>query len=72
VPPIRDADVAIRAPVPVGSLADIVLLTAKATTVDEVNGVSTEEAEAIGYRDLVGVTTDPLAWSDIIREQVTA
>ena len=36
--------VAVRAPVPVGSLADIVALAARPTTVDEVNRVFTEEA----------------------------
>jgi glyceraldehyde 3-phosphate dehydrogenase len=60
--------VAIRAPVPVGSLADIVVLTARATTVDEVNGIFTEEAASDRYRGVVGVTTDPLVSSDIIRD----
>jgi glyceraldehyde 3-phosphate dehydrogenase len=60
--------VAIRAPVPVGSLADIVILTARATTVDEVNRIFTEEAASDRYRGVVGVTTDPLVSSDIIRD----
>jgi glyceraldehyde 3-phosphate dehydrogenase len=59
---------AIRAPLPVGSLADIVVLTARATTVDEVNRVFTEEAASDRYRGVVGVTTDPLVSSDIIRD----
>ena len=60
--------VAIRAPVPVGSLADIVVLTEKRTTVDEVNRIFTEEAASDRYRDVVGVTKDPLVSSDIIRD----
>jgi len=60
--------VAIRAPVPVGSLADIVILTARATTVDEVNRIFTEEAASDRYRGVVGVTTDPLVSSDIVRD----
>jgi glyceraldehyde 3-phosphate dehydrogenase len=60
--------VAIRAPVPVGSLADIVILTARATTVDEVNRIFTEEAASERYQGVVGVTTDPLVSSDIIRD----
>ena len=60
--------VAIRAPVPVGSLADIVVLTARGTTVDEVNRIFTEEAASDRYRGIVGVTTDPLVSSDIIRD----
>jgi glyceraldehyde 3-phosphate dehydrogenase len=35
---------AVRAPRPVGSLADIVAVVARPTTVDEVNHVFTEEA----------------------------
>jgi len=60
--------VAVRAPVPVGSLADIVALAARATTVDEVNRVFTEEADSERYRGVLGVTTDPLVSSDIIKD----
>ena len=60
--------VAVRAPVPVGSLADIVSLVARATTVDEVNGVFVEEAESDRYRGILGVTTDPIVSSDIIKD----
>ena len=60
--------VAVRAPVPVGSLADIVTLTARPTTVDEVNRVFTEEAESERYRGVLGVTTDPVVSSDIIKD----
>ena len=60
--------VAVRAPVPVGSLADIVVLAARATTVNEVNRVFTEEAESKRYRAVLGVTTDPLVSSDIIKD----
>ena len=60
--------VAIRAPVPVGSLADIVVLTEKRTTVVEVNQIFTEEAASDRYRDVVGVTKDPLVSSDIIKD----
>jgi glyceraldehyde 3-phosphate dehydrogenase len=60
--------VAVRAPVPVGSLADIVALAARATTVDEVNCVFTEEAESERYRGILGVTMDPFVSSDIIKD----
>jgi glyceraldehyde 3-phosphate dehydrogenase len=64
----RFGGVAIRAPVAVGSLADIVAVSARATTVSEVNGIFAEEAAGARYRDVVGVTTDPLVSSDIIRD----
>jgi glyceraldehyde 3-phosphate dehydrogenase len=60
--------VAVRAPVPVGSLADIVCLAARPTTVDEVNRLFVEEAESERYRGILGVTADPLVSSDIIKD----
>lgn len=60
--------VAVRAPVPVGSLADIVVLTNRATTVDELNRVFTEEAQGERYRGVLGVTTDPVVSSDFIKD----
>jgi glyceraldehyde 3-phosphate dehydrogenase len=61
--------VAVRAPVPVGSLADIVCVTARSTTVDEVNQLFVEEAETERYRGILGVTADPLVSSDIIKDR---
>ncbi|MGH9382757.1 MAG: type I glyceraldehyde-3-phosphate dehydrogenase [Vicinamibacterales bacterium] len=60
--------VAVRAPVAVGSLADIVALAARPTTVDEVNRLFTEEAESERYRGVLGVTTDPVVSSDIVKD----
>jgi glyceraldehyde 3-phosphate dehydrogenase len=60
--------VAVRAPIAVGSLADIVVLTSRPTTVEEVNRVFTEEAASERYRGVVGVTRDPLVSSDIIKD----
>ena len=60
--------VAVRAPVPVGSLSDIVFLTERETTVDEVNKVFREEANTARYRGILGVSEDPLVSSDIIQD----
>jgi glyceraldehyde 3-phosphate dehydrogenase len=60
--------VAVRAPVPVGSLSDIVFLTERETTVDEVNNVLREEANIDRYRGILGVSEDPLVSSDIIQD----
>jgi glyceraldehyde 3-phosphate dehydrogenase len=60
--------VAIRAPVPVGSIADIVFLTARETSVDEVNGAFKQEAESERYQGVLGVTEDLIVSSDIIRD----
>lgn len=60
--------IAVRAPVPAGSLADIVSLVARPTTVDEVNRVFAAEAESERYRGILGVTSDPIVSSDIIKD----
>jgi glyceraldehyde 3-phosphate dehydrogenase len=60
--------VALRVPLPVGSIADIVALTSRPTAVDEVNRVFTEEAGSERYRGILGVTADPVVSSDIIRD----
>jgi glyceraldehyde 3-phosphate dehydrogenase len=57
---------AIRAPVPVGSIADITFVTSRPTTVDEVNQIMTEEAETERYAGVVGVSRDPLVSSDVV------
>ena len=57
---------AIRAPIPVGSIADLTFLTTRPTSVDEVNAVLAEEAETERYAGVLGVSRDPLVSSDII------
>ena len=58
--------IAIRAPVPVGSIADITFVTSRKTTVDEVNLILSEEAATQRYDGVLGVSRDPLVSSDII------
>ena len=58
--------VAIRAPIPVGSIADITLAAMRKTTVEEVNQIFIEEAASDRYRGILGVTQDPIVSSDII------
>jgi glyceraldehyde 3-phosphate dehydrogenase len=58
--------IAVRAPVPVGSIADITILASRKTSVDEVNRILTEEAETARYAGVLGVSRDPLVSSDII------
>jgi glyceraldehyde 3-phosphate dehydrogenase len=58
--------VAVRGPVPVGSIADIVFVTERPTTVEEVNRILREEAAGDQYKHVLGVTDDPIVSSDII------
>jgi glyceraldehyde 3-phosphate dehydrogenase len=60
--------VAIRGPVPVGSIADIVFLTERKTTVEEVNNIFREEASSERYRGVLGAAEDPIVSSDIIKD----
>lgn len=60
--------VAVRAPVPVGSLADVVFVTEQPTSVSEVNAIFTEEANSDRYRGILNVTTDPIVSSDVIQQ----
>jgi glyceraldehyde 3-phosphate dehydrogenase len=58
--------IAIRAPIPVGSIADIVFVTSRATSADEVNDVFRQEARTDRYRRVLGVAEDPIVSSDIV------
>jgi glyceraldehyde 3-phosphate dehydrogenase len=58
--------IAIRAPIPVGSIADLTFLASRRTSVQEVNRIFEEESEAQRYAGVLGVTRDPLVSSDII------
>lgn len=58
--------VAIRGPVPCGSIADVIFVLNKDVTVDEVNKIFREEAQSDRYKGVVGVTDDPYVSSDII------
>ena len=60
--------IAVRGPVAVGSLADIVLVTERKTSIEEINQIFVEEASSDRYRDIVGVTDDPIVSSDIIKD----
>jgi glyceraldehyde 3-phosphate dehydrogenase len=60
--------VAIRGPVPVGSIADIVFVTERKTSVEEVNNIFREEASSERYRGVLGASEDPIVSSDIIED----
>lgn len=60
--------VAVRAPVIVGSIADIIFVTSRETTAEEVNGIFCEEAQSEKYEGILGVSEDPIVSSDIIKD----
>jgi glyceraldehyde 3-phosphate dehydrogenase len=57
---------AIRGPVPVGSIADINIVTSRETSVEEINKVFRQEAESDRYKGVLGVTDEHLVSTDIV------
>jgi glyceraldehyde 3-phosphate dehydrogenase len=60
--------IAIRASIPVGSIADITFVTERATSVDQVNAIFREEAASNRYRGILGVAEDPIVSADIVKD----
>lgn len=58
--------IAVRAPIPVGSIADLTFVAARRTSVEEVNRILAEEAATKRYAGVLGVSHDPLVSSDIV------
>lgn len=57
--------VALRVPVPVGSLSDFTFLLEKSVTVGEINEALRKAADTEGYRGILSVTDEQLVSSDI-------
>lgn len=57
---------AIRVPVPVGSLSDFTFLLKKDVTIDEVNNAFKAAASSSLYKGILEVTEDPIVSSDVI------
>jgi glyceraldehyde 3-phosphate dehydrogenase (phosphorylating) len=57
---------AVRAPIPVGSVADIVFVASRPTTTGEVNEAFRQEAATARYEGILGVSEDPLVSADIV------
>ncbi len=57
---------AIRVPVPVGSLSDFTFLLKRDTSIDEVNEVLKKASEDKAYEGILEVTTDPIVSRDVV------
>lgn len=57
---------ALRVPTPVGSISDMVFVTKRPTTVEEVNSVFEQAANSDQWRGILAVTREPLVSSDIV------
>jgi glyceraldehyde 3-phosphate dehydrogenase len=56
----------VRASIPVGSIADVVLVAGRSTTAEEINDAYRQEATTARYQGTLGVSEDPLVSADII------
>jgi len=64
--------VALRVPVPVGSISDFTFLLAKKVTADEVNSVLENAAKENPLQGILAVTREPLVSSDIVGRSESA
>ncbi|RKR05078.1 glyceraldehyde 3-phosphate dehydrogenase [Flavobacterium sp. 90] len=64
--------IAVRVPVPIGSISDITFVTQRGTTVEEINAILTEEAQTPRYNKVVEVSHEQLVSSDIIKSTFAA
>lgn len=60
--------IALRVPVVVGSIADMVFVTGKTTSVEEINNIFREETESERYRGILAASDEPLVSTDIIKD----
>jgi len=59
--------IAIRTPVPVGSISDITFVAARNTSADEINEILIEESKTDRYKLVLSTSVEPLVSSDIIQ-----
>ncbi len=58
--------VAVRVPTPVGSLSDMVFVTKKQTSIEQINQTFTEAEQKPEWKGILATTRDPIVSSDII------
>lgn len=64
--------IAVRVPVPIGSISDITFITERQTSVEEINMILTNEAETPRYKKVIDVSNEPLVSSDMIKSTFAA
>ncbi len=64
--------IAIRVPVPCGSIVDVTFIAARPTSVEEVNAAFVAAAATDQWKNLMAVTDEPLVSSDIIGARFAA
>ncbi|MHB1537583.1 MAG: type I glyceraldehyde-3-phosphate dehydrogenase [Solirubrobacteraceae bacterium] len=62
---------AVRAPVPTGSVVDLTVECSRATTVEEVNGALSAAAQSGPLAGLLGYTEEPIVSTDVVRSPLS-
>lgn len=68
IPELKDKfdGLAVRIPVPIGSLSDMVFVASRNTTIEEINQALTAASQQERWHNILAVTTAPLVSSDIV------
>jgi glyceraldehyde 3-phosphate dehydrogenase len=64
--------ISVRAPIPTGSLVDLVATVKRETSVEEVNSVFAEKADTGDLEGILAYTEDPIVSSDIVESPYSA
>ena len=64
--------VAVRVPVPVGSISDVTFIAERPTTAEEINSILEDEAASERYRYVISTTDEPLVSTDIVKSPFAA
>lgn len=59
--------IAIRTPVPLGSISDITFIAGRKTSAEEINNILLEESKTDRYKFVLAVSDEPLVSSDIVQ-----
>jgi glyceraldehyde 3-phosphate dehydrogenase len=58
--------IAVRAPIPTGSVVDLNVVVSRDTSIDEINGIFKEKADKGDLKGILQYTEDPIVSSDIV------
>jgi glyceraldehyde 3-phosphate dehydrogenase len=64
--------IAVRAPLPTGSVVDLVVQVSRDTSIEEINGVFREKADQGDLKGILEYTEDPIVSSDIVESPYSA
>jgi glyceraldehyde 3-phosphate dehydrogenase len=64
--------ISVRAPLPTGSVVDLVCNVSRDTTIEEINGVFKEKADTGDLKGILQYTEDPIVSSDIVESPYSA